>query len=80
MYFYNLGIIQQYLKNDSEAEAALVKAFEIDPNNPDYIIAIVDFFMKGGKNEMALKYVNEWLKLHPEDASGYELLEMIKGK
>jgi tetratricopeptide (TPR) repeat protein len=78
--FYNLGLIQQYLKNNAEAEADLVKAFELDPNNPDYIMAVVDFFMKSGKNEMAFKYVKEWLKIHPEDTSGYELLEMIKGK
>jgi Tfp pilus assembly protein PilF len=78
--FYNLGLVQQYLKNNKEAENAFVKAYGLDNENPAYLVAIVDFYMKTNKNEKAEKYVKEWLKHHPDDTSALELLNMIKGK
>ena len=34
---YNLGLLMQYLKQDLDAEAALLKAQELEPDNLDYL-------------------------------------------
>lgn len=78
--FYNLALIQQYLNNLKEAEIAFIKAYELSPENLDYLVAVIDFYLKSNDNLKAEKYVNEMLKQYPEDKSGYELLELIKQK
>ena len=78
--FYNLALVQQFLNNNAEAGDAFKKAVELDPENQDYLMAIIDYYMKRNQYVNAEKYINEWIEQHPNDASGYKLLKMIEGK
>ena len=46
---YNLGLLRQHLKQDSDAEASLLKAQELEPDNLDYLYALADFYLKRRK-------------------------------
>jgi len=39
LFNYNLGLLLQHLKRDSEAEAVLKKAMILEPDNMDYLYA-----------------------------------------
>ncbi len=75
--FYNLALLLQYINKPGKAEKALKNAYELDPANPDYLMAIIDFYIKSGNKVKARKFVEEWVKLHPGDAAGRQLLDIV---
>jgi Tfp pilus assembly protein PilF len=55
--FYNLGLIQEYLQNFDKAEQALLKAYELDATNQQFIYAVAQFYMKAGEEEKAQRFM-----------------------
>jgi predicted CXXCH cytochrome family protein len=74
---YNLGLAQQVLKRDAAAEAALSRAVALEPANRDYLVALVDHYMKRERPTEALPYVERLIEAYPHDRLGHDLKRMI---
>jgi tetratricopeptide (TPR) repeat protein len=74
---YNLGKLLDYLRQDQAAEAALLRAFEIEPQNPDYLQAIVAYYLKQKKYREAQQIAEQILARDPSSPLGRELLDLI---
>ncbi len=74
---YNLGKLLDYLRQDQAAEAALLRAFEIEPQNPDYLQAIVAYYLKQKKYREAQQIAEQILARDPSSRLGRELLDLI---
>jgi tetratricopeptide (TPR) repeat protein len=75
--YYNLGLIYQYLNNNVKAEASLLKANIISPNQFDIIYALADFYIKQREKKFALKYAEELKVKFPSRPDGSELVNYI---
>ncbi len=75
---YNLGLLRQHLEQDSDAEASLLKARELEPDNLDYLYALADFYVKRRKLRKARSIAEEMIKKHPTQRIGQDLLNFIK--
>ena len=75
---YNLGLLLQQLKRDMEAEAALLGALEIEPDNLDYLYALADFYLKRGNLAQAKLFADQMIEKHPRQSIGHEILNYIK--
>jgi len=77
---YNLGLLLQHLKRDPEAEAALLGALEIEPNNLDYLYALADFYLKRGNLTKARILAEQMVAKHPRQSVGQEILNFINDR
>jgi tetratricopeptide (TPR) repeat protein len=75
---YNLGLLLQHLKRDSDAEAALLAAIEIEPDNLDYLYALTDFYLKRKKLLKARSFAQEMVAKHPAQRIGHDILNFIE--
>ncbi len=75
---YNLGLLRQQLKQDSDAEASLLKAQELEPDNLDYLYALADFYLKRKKLQKARRIAEEMVARHPTQRIGHEMLQLIE--
>ena len=75
---YNLGLLLQYLNQDLNAEAALRKAQELEPDNLDYLYALADFYLKRNKIQQARSIAEEMVARHPGQAVGHDILKLIE--
>jgi Tfp pilus assembly protein PilF len=75
---YNLGLLLQHLEQDSDAEAALLKARELEPDNLDYLYALADFYIKRQKLKQAGDIAREMVARHPEQQIGHDILNFIQ--
>jgi tetratricopeptide (TPR) repeat protein len=71
---YNLGLLLQHLKRDSEAEAELLTALEIEPDNLDYLYALADYYLKRKRLDHARRIAEQMIAKHPDKSIGYEIL------
>jgi tetratricopeptide (TPR) repeat protein len=78
--YYNLGLIYQYLKEEKKAESSLLKAYAVSSNEFDIIYALVDFYIKNGNKNIALKYANEIDKKFPSNPAGKQILDFIQNQ
>ena len=76
--YYNLGLIYQQLNDISKAESSLLKGYTNSPNDFDIIYALVDFNLKRGNNNQALKYANEINQKFPSNPAGQQLIDFIQ--
>jgi Tfp pilus assembly protein PilF len=76
--WYNLGLLQASLGQDAEAETALQKTLELEPDNPDYLFALADFYLKRGRLQRAGYYAERLTEKHPQNPIGFQLLRFIK--
>ena len=74
---YNLGLLLQYLQKDEAAEAALLKAHEIDADSLDFLYALTDFYLKRGKFQEAKPLAEQMIAKHPSRQVGHDLLKLI---
>ena len=74
---YNLGLLLQQLKRDPEAEAALLGALEIEPDNLDYLYALADHYLKRGKLRKARRVALRMVEKFPRSSIGHEILNFI---
>ena len=75
---YNLGLLLQHLKKDSDAEASLLKAQELEPDNLDYLYALADFYLKRNKLQQARSIAEEMVVRHPGQRIGHDILKLIE--
>jgi tetratricopeptide (TPR) repeat protein len=75
---YNLGLLLQHLKQDSDAEASLLKAQELAPDNLDYLYALADFYIKRKKLQKAKRIAKEMVARHPNQRIGHDILNLIE--
>jgi tetratricopeptide (TPR) repeat protein len=75
---YNLGLLRQHLKQDSDAEASLLKAQELAPDNLDYLYALADFYLKRKKFQKARSIAAEMVARHPNQRIGHDMLRLIE--
>ena len=74
---YNLGLLLQHLKRDMDAEAALLGALEIEPENLDYMYALADHYLKRGKLLQARDIAEQMIAKHPDNPVGRDILNYI---
>ncbi len=74
---YNLGLLLQQLKRSMAAEAALLAALEIEPNNLDYLYAAADHYLKRGKLVEAKNIAEQMIEKHPRQTIGRDILNFI---
>ncbi len=74
---YNLGLLLQHLKRDTEAEAALLKALGLEPDNMDFLYAGADYYIKRGRLAEARAMAEQMVAKHPTNRMGHELLRFI---
>lgn len=75
---YNLGLLSQYLQQDEKAEAALLRALDLDSDSMDYLYALADYYLKRGKLQKAKGIAKQMVAKHPDNRIGYNLLEHIE--
>jgi tetratricopeptide (TPR) repeat protein len=75
---YNLGLLLQFLKHDTDAEAALIRALEIDSDNLDYLYALADFYLKNGRLLKAKDIAEQIVAKHPTQRIGHDMLNLIE--
>jgi tetratricopeptide (TPR) repeat protein len=75
---YNLGLLLQFLKRDADAEAALIKALELDSENIDYLYALADFYLKKGRIQKAKDIAEQIVAKHPTQRVGHDMLNLIE--
>jgi tetratricopeptide (TPR) repeat protein len=77
---YNLAKLQEFLKNYDEAEANFKAILEIEPESPEYLMAIIEFYFKKQNYLKAKPYVVRINNLFPGDPQSIELLEFVNSK
>ena len=60
-----------------EAEAALLRALEIQPNSLDYLYALADHYLKRGRLNRARHIAEQMIAKHPDKPIGSEILNFI---
>ena len=75
---YNYGLLLAQLGSDAEAEAALLKALSVEPQNIDYLFALVYFYFKRGRLDAALDHAQRIINAHPQNRLGYDLKARIE--
>jgi Flp pilus assembly protein TadD len=75
---YNLGLLLQHLRQDSDAETSLLKAQELEPDNLDYLYALADFYLKRNKLKKARSIAQEMVARHPTQRIGRDMLNIIE--
>ena len=77
---YNLGLLRQTLGRDAEAEAALRAATDLSPDQPDYLYALADHYVKRGRLEEALPLAERLVEVTPELEIGPQLKAYIEAE
>jgi tetratricopeptide (TPR) repeat protein len=73
--YYNLGLLLDFLKRDAEAVKALWHAFEIAPENPDFLKTLVEYYLKRRQFESLKRVAEHLLAADSESQVGMELLK-----
>jgi predicted CXXCH cytochrome family protein len=61
--FYNLGLVYQQLGEPGASEAALGSALALEPENPDYLLALADFYINQNRLDEALVIADRMISL-----------------
>ena len=72
---YSLGLLLAEKKQ--YAEAALLKALELDPDQMDYLRAAADFYLKRKRLPEAKRIAEHMIRKHPANAIGPKIIEFI---
>jgi Tfp pilus assembly protein PilF len=75
--YYNYGQLLQYLNRGAEAEKELLRAYELAPENPDFMFALADFYYKNGRLSEARRFAQKMVDKYPEWEVGHQLLNLI---
>ncbi|MBW2164851.1 MAG: tetratricopeptide repeat protein [Deltaproteobacteria bacterium] len=74
---YNLGLLLDYLGKDPEAEAALLRALEIEPDNMDFLQAAAEYQLKRKNYQAAKRIAEQMIAKFPLNRIGHDLLNVI---
>ncbi len=75
---YNLGLALQALGRFDEAEAALGRAVELEPENLDFLYALADHYARTGNFQAALAITEQMIATHPENPIGRDLKTQLE--
>jgi Flp pilus assembly protein TadD len=64
---YNHGLALQQLGQKDQAEAALLRAQQLDPKDPNPPYALAVFYAQKGQKDRALQWAEMLLSLRPAD-------------
>jgi Tfp pilus assembly protein PilF len=74
---YNLGLLLDYLGRDVQAESALQRAVELEPDNLEYLNAVAQYYLKREMYEQAKRIAEQIISRHPTNRLGPQLLDII---
>jgi tetratricopeptide (TPR) repeat protein len=74
---YNLGLLLDFLHKDLEAQTALLRALELEPDNLDFLNALAQFYVKRGRYQEAKSIAEQMIAEHPSSPLGRNLLGFI---
>jgi tetratricopeptide (TPR) repeat protein len=74
---YNLGLLLQLLGRVKQAEAALLRALEIEPDSMDFLHALADHYIKTRRFREAKAVAEQMMSKHPSNTLGPEMLKYI---
>jgi len=77
---YNFGLLLAQLSRDGEAEIALRRALDLEPQNFDYLYALIEFHYKRGQFNNALELADIMIRLHPQQRFGYDIKAAIEAR
>ena len=75
---YNYGLLLAQLLRDDEAEAAFHVALNLDPQNFDYLYALLDFHFKRRQFDKALVMAERMIEAHPLQRIGHDMKAVIE--
>ncbi len=71
---YNYGLALQAVGRVSEAEERLLQALETEPENPDFLFALADHYLRRGQPGRAVEMAARLLSVAPDFPQGQQLL------
>ena len=74
---YNLGLLLDYLRRDVQAESALQRALQLEPDNLEYLNAIAQYYLKREMYQQAKRIAEQIISRHPTNRLGPQLLEIV---
>ncbi len=72
---YRYGFLNYLLGLTDEAEEALNRAVELEPNNSDFLLALVLFYQKFERHAKAVPFARRLVKLRPNERQFGQLLQ-----
>jgi len=75
---YRYGMLLYLNRRMDEAEKALRKACELEPNNPQFLLGLVLFYQQRKQFADALPLAERLVRLRPEDAVYRKVLDDIR--
>lgn len=70
---YNYGLALQTQTRMEEAEAALLRAISVEPENPDFLYALGEHYLRRGLPRRALELADRLLGFSPDHSPGMQL-------
>jgi tetratricopeptide (TPR) repeat protein len=77
---YNYGLLLAQLFEDEEAEAALLRALQLEPQSFEYLYAMIDFYFRRERYDEALVLAERMIEAHPTQRFGYDVREAIRNR
>lgn len=74
---YNFALALQRLGRRREAEAELLEAYRIGPDDPDVAQALAILYTQDGRSADAVRWTREWMRLRPGQPGPPEPLERM---
>ena len=75
---YNHGQVLLILDQPEQAEQALIKALSLEPNEEEFFVALVDFYLKSGQQENARSLAQATIQRFPNHAAAQQVIELLK--
>ena len=77
---YNHGLLLAQLRRDDEAEAALRRALELEPENFDYLYALADFLYRRERFDDAMEMADRMIAAYPTRRVGHDIKAEIENR
>jgi len=77
---YNLGLLRQQAGDASGAEAALLRASALEPDNLDFLYALADHYIKRGYYSRALPIADRMIEVAPNNRAGHDIKAYIQSQ
>jgi predicted CXXCH cytochrome family protein len=77
---YNLAQLQRFLGDDAAAETNLKILVNTNPDAPDYLMALIDFYLTKNEFLKARPYVITLAEKYPDDPQVKQLLDFVESK
>jgi tetratricopeptide (TPR) repeat protein len=75
---YNLGQLLDFLQRSQEAQAALERAHALEPQNSEYLKALVQHYLRFEKFDEARRLAGRMLDADPRDPAAQDLMKFLQ--